>query len=81
MDLAERIAAFQRFCGPDLTRTLASAEAALRGATADDLHALLGTTETTDAAIVGAGELKRIAGQIHVAIHALVHLHRRKCSK
>jgi hypothetical protein len=71
MDLAERIAAFQRFCGPDLTRTLAGAEAALRGATARDLQTLLGGTEATDDAIAGAGELKRIAGQIYVAIHAL----------
>ncbi|HEX8696983.1 MAG TPA: hypothetical protein VF746_31485 [Longimicrobium sp.] len=71
MDLAERIAAFQRFCGPDLTRTVAGLEAALQGATADDLQSLLGGTEATDDAIAGAGELKRIAGQLYVAIHAL----------
>jgi hypothetical protein len=71
MDLAERITAFQRFCGPDLTRTLAGAEAALRGATTEELQSLLGGTDATNDAITGAGELKRIAGQIHVAIHAL----------
>lgn len=71
MDLAERIAAFQRFCGPDLTRTVAGLEAALQGATADEIRALLGGTEATDDAIAGAGELKRIAGQLYVAIHAL----------
>ena len=71
MDLAQRIAAFQRFCGPDLTRTLAGLEGALRGATAADLQTLLGGTEATDEAIAGAGELKQIASQIYVAIHAL----------
>ncbi len=71
MDRGERIAAFQRFCGPDLTRTLAGAEATRRGATADDVQTLLGGTDATDDAIAGAGELRQIAGQLYVAIHAL----------
>jgi hypothetical protein len=36
-----------------------------------ELQTLLGGAAATDDAIAGAGELKRIAGQIYVAIHAL----------
>jgi hypothetical protein len=71
MDLLERLAAFQRFCGPDLTRTLSGAEAALRGDTSDTLYIILANLQATEDAIAGAGELKHIAGQVNVAIHAL----------
>ena len=71
MELAEGLAAFRGFCGADLTQTLSRAEAALRGTTSNDLQLALADLRATHDAIAGAGELKRIAGQVNVAIHAL----------
>lgn len=71
VDLPEAVAAFERFCGSQVTRTLSEAEVALRGATPNTLGARLAELRATEEAIAGAGELKRIAGQVNVVIHAL----------
>jgi hypothetical protein len=71
MDLADHIAAFRHFCGPSLTSALSGTEAALQGVKAEDVQVLLAGARATEEAIAAAGELKRIAGQVNVAIHAL----------
>lgn len=70
MDLIKGLPAYRRFCGDDLTGTLSRAETALRGA-GGDLVPTLAALHATKEAIVAAGELKRVAGQVNVAIHAL----------
>jgi hypothetical protein len=71
IDLLQAIEAFQQFCGPSLTSTLSSIEASLRGATPDGLQAKLTGFRASDDALAAAGELKRVAGQVNVVIHAL----------
>jgi hypothetical protein len=70
MNLIEGLATYERFCGVDLTATLSRIESSLRGATGD-LAPTLASMNATEQAITAAGELKRIAGQVNVAIHAL----------
>jgi len=65
------ISAVQQFCGPDLTDTLSRVEAALRGTNSESLAVALGAFSASDDALNGAGQLKQIAGQINVVIHAL----------
>ncbi len=71
MKIDQAIAAFQRFCGADLTGTLARVESAVRGTNSDTLTAALGSFAASEEALSGAGQLKRIVGQINVVIHAL----------
>ncbi len=70
MDHTNGLAAFNRFCGPNLTATLARAETAVRGASVD-VARTIAALEATHEAIAAAGELKRLAGQVNVVIHAL----------
>ncbi len=71
MTLEEAVAAFRRFCGPDLTHTLSQVEAAVNGATSHSLEPTLESCGARLDVLVGAGQLKRIVGQINVVIHAL----------
>jgi hypothetical protein len=71
MELEQAVAAFRRFCGLDLTRTLAQVEASVRGATSRSLEAALESFDAREEVLIGAGQLKRIVGQINVVIHAL----------
>lgn len=71
MDLAEAIAALDRFSGQDLTRTLSRIELAIEGATTDSCAALLLEHHAQHDALAAAGLVKRLAGQINVIIHAL----------
>lgn len=69
-DPSEIIALLSRFTGPDLTTTLARIERAVPGLTADGCMALLdGSGAGRD--VLAAAEMKRLAGQINVTIHAL----------
>ena len=70
MNPIEGLPAYQQFCGSDLTGTLSRAETALRGA-AGNLAPTLAALNATKEALAAAGELKRIASQVNVAIHAL----------
>jgi hypothetical protein len=71
MSFAETLQAYQRFCGVDLTGSLSRIESAMRGANADNLAPKLTAAHATDEAVSAAGQLKRAAGQVNVAIHAL----------
>ncbi|HEV2804762.1 MAG TPA: hypothetical protein VGW57_07520 [Chthoniobacterales bacterium] len=70
-ELDQAILAFRSFCGPDLTDTLARAEAAARGLTAERFEDALYAFGASHDALSGAGHLKRIVGQINVVVHAL----------
>jgi hypothetical protein len=59
------------FAGSDLTRTLVRIEAAVRGVTATDCSAFLEEAGARREVLSAAAEMKRLAGQINVTIHAL----------
>lgn len=71
MPLDQSVIAFQAFCGTDLTSTLSRIESRLQGMTADELPATLNAVGGSHSTLAGAGELKRILGQLNVVIHAL----------
>ena len=60
-----------KFSGDDLTRTLSSIETSVRGLRATGYEDFLVNAGATREALAAAARLKRIAGQINVAIHAL----------
>lgn len=67
-DIAELLA---RFTGADLTHTLARIESGARGLTAEDCANFLENAGAGREALAAAAEMKRLAGQINVTIHAL----------
>ena len=71
MKIEQAIVAFQRFCGPDLTDTLAHVESAIRGANSESLASALGSFAASKDALSGARQIKQIVGQLNVVIHAL----------
>jgi hypothetical protein len=71
MDLADIIANLQKFSGPDLTATLARVEGELRGVSLDECNRVLFMARAERQALSAAATLKRLAGQVNVAIHAL----------
>ncbi len=71
MDVFQLVAGFEQFCGSNLTSSLSRIEASLRGATLDGLQAKLAGFNASKGALAAAGELKRVAGQVNVVIHAL----------
>ncbi|SLN72328.1 hypothetical protein [Oceanibacterium hippocampi] len=60
-----------QFTGPDLTQTLARIERAVRGVAANDCASFLEGAGVGREALAAAAEMKRLAGQINVTIHAL----------
>jgi hypothetical protein len=60
-----------RFTGPDLTRTLSRIEAAVQGVTVDDCATFLECVGAVRETLTAAAEMKRLAGQINVTVHAL----------
>ncbi|WP_439575383.1 hypothetical protein [Phreatobacter sp.] len=70
-DPAEIIRLLSKFTGPDLTHTLGQIEGAVRGVSADDCDAFLEGAGAGREVLAAAGEMKRLAGQINVTIHAL----------
>ena len=71
IDLTDSIGALRRFTTEDLTRRLALIEHEVRGLNADDSGAFLERVCAGREALAAASELKRIAGQVDVKIHAL----------
>jgi hypothetical protein len=71
MDLALILSALQKFSGPDLTATLARVEADIRGASLSECKAILAKSGAERETLAAAATLKRVAGQVNVAIHAL----------
>ncbi len=65
------MAILDRFTGKDLTKTLACIEGEARGVTAEDWGELLKRAHATRETLAAAAELKRMAGQVNVTIHAL----------
>lgn len=59
------------FTGPKLTATLAKVEGSINGLTAETCQAFLDEAKAGKQALAAAAELKRLAGQINVVIHAL----------
>lgn len=59
------------FTGPKLTTTLARVEGSIHGLTAETSHAFLHNHKAGKEALRAAAEMKRLAGQINVVIHAL----------
>lgn len=59
------------FTGPKLTRTLAKVEGSISGLTAASCRAFLDEAKAGKQALAAAAEMKRLAGQINVVIHAL----------
>lgn len=70
-DPARIVELVHRFSGPDLTQTLSRIECAVRGVTAADCAGLLESAGAGREALAAAAELKRLAGQVNVTIHAL----------
>lgn len=71
MQLAQIVTTLQRFSGPDLTATLARVEHELRGLGVEDCTNILTAAGAERQALSAAAALKRVAGQVNVAIHAL----------
>lgn len=70
-DPSEIIGLLSRFTGPDLTQTLARIEGAVRGVSADGYAAFVADSGAGREVLAAAAEMKRLAGQINVTIHAL----------
>jgi hypothetical protein len=70
MDLLRVAEVMQKFAGDDLTATLSKLENDVRGLSADACVKMLGGAGVTREVLAAAGVLKRLAGQIHVSIHA-----------
>jgi hypothetical protein len=71
-DLLSAVGALQRFAGAaGLTQRIASLEWALSGLGRDDAVQRVGREGVDDAMLIGALEVKRVAGEVNVAVHAL----------
>lgn len=70
-NITESIELLSRFTGSSLTRTLASIEKSVCGVTADRMTGFLAEAGAQREMLRAAGEMKRLAGQINVTIHAL----------
>lgn len=69
--LAEIVALLARFTGQDLTQSLARIEGAIRGVTTSECPAFLEEAGAGGEVLAAAAEMKRLAGQINVTMHAL----------
>lgn len=70
-DPAKVIHLLSKFTGQDLTCTLGRIEGEVRGLSADDCDAFLEQAGAGREVLAAAAEMKRLAGQINVTIHAL----------
>jgi hypothetical protein len=70
-DPAEIVKLVGRFTGADLTQTLSHIEGAVRGVTVRDCASFLEKSGAGRDVLAAAAEMKRLAGQINVTIHAL----------
>ncbi len=70
-DPSEVIRLLSRFSNSDLTQTLSRIEGAVQGVTAKDYQAFLLEAGADRSVLKAAAEMKRLAGQINVTIHAL----------
>ncbi len=70
-DLTAIAGLLSRFTGPDLTQTLGRIEATVRGVTGSECEDFLLNAGAGRDVLSAAAEMKRLAGQINVTIHAL----------
>ena len=70
-DSSHVLARLNRFADGNLTQRLAGIEREAQGLTAENWGPLLEQTHATREALAEAAELKRLAGQVNVTIHAL----------
>ena len=70
-DLLKRFSTLSHFTGPSLTETLRHIEARLLGVTRDQSLTLLNELNANKAAWIEATEIKHVAAQIDMTIHAL----------
>lgn len=68
---ADIVALVSGFTGPDITKTLARIESSVRGLSRVDCVPFLETAGAGRDVLAAAAEMKRLAGQINVTIHAL----------
>ena len=71
MDAADAIEALEKFTQDDLTATLSSIEGSVVGLTVNKCPSFLSEVAAGPDVLAAAAEVKRIAGQINVTIHAL----------
>jgi len=71
MDLAQAVAAIQKFGGTDLTQTLTKLEASVQGITGDNSTRAVAAWGVTNEVLAAASQVKQLAGQINVVIHAV----------
>ncbi|MBO9712477.1 hypothetical protein [Sphingomonas sp.] len=71
LDLAQVVERLARFTGADLTQRLAGFERRAVGVSSATCHKFLCEIEADGALLEAAAEVKRLAGQINVTIHAL----------
>jgi hypothetical protein len=71
MDLNEVAAVLRKFGGTDLSATLSRIESSVRGVSRDTCASVLAEAGADNRALTAAAALKRVAGQINVAIHAI----------
>ncbi len=70
-DPIEAIRLLSKFTGPDLTQTLARIEGIVQDVSTENCAAFLESTGAGREVLAAAAEMKRLAGQINVTIHAL----------
>lgn len=75
MNLIDAVASLEKFVGSDLTRSLASTEFKLQGLTGSTVTEITAASGVNEQTLAAAGQIKRVAGQINVVIHALGILH------
>lgn len=71
MELSRSALSLQAFMGNDLGERIAEIEGSLRNATIDSYHEKLSASGATPDTLEAASNIKRIAGQINVVIHAV----------
>jgi hypothetical protein len=71
MRVEDAIAAFQKFCGSNLTQTLSEIEWSIRGVSTERLGDALEKFGASGNTFAAAGQLKEVVGQLNVVIHAL----------
>lgn len=71
LNTADVAALISGFTGPDLTKTLGGIESSVRGLSAADCMLFLESAGAGRDVLAAAAEMKRLAGQINVTIHAL----------
>jgi hypothetical protein len=69
--IADAVNRLSLFAGENLTHTLASIERNVEGVSVETCPAFLAEVGADGALLTAAGEMKRLAGQINVTIHAL----------